>query len=1111
MSSPRVSLRLPAPRDKAIDVAAALTQVGGDYDFVMAVMRDEFLCKAWGTVGRCAENSLVADACDACCTSGTSTSTSMSEAEQTNLTEVLSQIAFDAHSMKGSAATLHANQLSEACHVLEQTAKFARRRGNVDAAHEKIAFVNLTQAVSDRLAELERDVADLAFVVDVDVAHASETLGDAMFHTLTRLAGDAVSLVTSAALFSIVAAARSSLTPNALKRESGECAAVRERCETITKDASSVGARALVDAVREFVGLVFSVSDDCDDGSVSNETKHTQTADAVVELRRCASNVAFDAAAVVSREGVFVFLDVVKGRIATETHTDRKGASDADESFKQFSHFELVDQSARRLGGFVFDAANERAAVEGFVERCVSSTKPKETHQETPPTETPKQQDSTQKPKETREETLSETRASAETAEKWDTTETKQNKTQTHTQGGETPMNFPSTVAALDGDASFAGTMLRRFLTASEKFALAIDFGATDGRGLNGEHAPTRCTLSSERRVEAHYLTETADWLGAPPLRAAIAALLEENASEDAVRAARAAVRDLRVFADELEKRGFGTCGTQQPTTALTAPLPKKTATTEAVMRSGLYAARDEEGTTPGVHDSSTRGSGSVGGSVSWDGFGGGRSCSSRNDSFDFRSDGSVGSSGEDEFGGNRSAARPRRVSHDPSSTSASGSEYSRRASFDSFGVAEGAVGALASLSPRARARGLSALRMPRQRNNRRITFDVRKALTMADGNWAYAIGCAGRHASSARAQIAVLKAVLVGGDEALDPYLLLPANGVFEKRDDAKTLQAAMTQLRSLAGGARVSHAPRLMDAVEALAATLVTAANEPESDLEETGEFGGFKQKTRPGWRLKSKKLTRTLERRCEEYHRAVVAVAACSRAFSPRFVFMDVANGSPNVAIEKLRVFALAARTAHVAVVRAVAAAESAFASPNSLGGEVGGSSLETQVEDGHDGTSSSGGEECGGDFGETEKPPTRKRKPETTTKKSSFASNVRFSVDRPIGSHERFREKPTLRKDGDGDVHDDLRHAFLALQKCEATAGLLCARPSERAFRAAAARVSRIAAAVGAERAVRNENGIIQRVPRVPLCFTPDEHADTVMALSSLKREVEAVFR
>mgnify|MGYP002809889498 FL=1 len=71
--------------------------------------------------------------------------------------------------------------------------------------------------------------------------------------------------------------------------------------------------------------------------------------------------------------------------------------------------------------------------------------------------------------------------------------------------------------------------------------------------------------------------------------------------------------------------------------------------------------------------------------------------------------------------------------------------------------------------------------------------------------------------------------------------------------------------------------------------------------------------------------------------------------------------------------------------------------------------------------------------------------------------------------------------------------------------------MCARPSERAFRAAAARVSRIAAAVGAERAVRNENGIIQRVPRVPLCFTPDEHADTVMALSSLKREVEAVFR
>ena len=55
-------LRLPAPRPKAIDVAAALEQVGGDFEFVMAVMRDEVLAKAPDQIARCAANARLADA-----------------------------------------------------------------------------------------------------------------------------------------------------------------------------------------------------------------------------------------------------------------------------------------------------------------------------------------------------------------------------------------------------------------------------------------------------------------------------------------------------------------------------------------------------------------------------------------------------------------------------------------------------------------------------------------------------------------------------------------------------------------------------------------------------------------------------------------------------------------------------------------------------------------------------------------------------------------------------------------------------------------------------------------------------------------------------------------
>ena len=189
---------------------------------------------------------------------------------------------------------------------------------------------------------------------------------------------------------------------------------------------------------------------------------------------------------------------------------------------------------------------------------------------------------------------------------------------------------------------------------------------------------------------------------------------------------------------------------------------------------------------------------------------------------------------------------------------------------------------ALAALSPRARARGLAAIRAPRRRHGV-LVFDLRRALERAGGDWDFAVACAEKHASAAREQIAVLRAVLfVDASSSSSPLAQ-------HDRSDAQVVASGIAQLRSIAEGASVSHAPRLMDAVEALANALVSAAAgelKPPSgtktsgttdrssydrsyDRSETDDLNDLNANARvhgntreSGWRARSEKLLRALE---------------------------------------------------------------------------------------------------------------------------------------------------------------------------------------------------------------------------------------------------------
>ena len=241
---------------------------------------------------------------------------------------------------------------------------------------------------------------------------------------------------------------------------------------------------------------------------------------------------------------------------------------------------------------------------------------------------------------------------------------------------------------------------------------------------------------------------------------------------------------------------------------------------------------------------------------------------------------------------------------------------------------------ALAALSPRARARGWR--RSARPGGDTAFSSSTYAGRWSArGGDWDFAVACAEKHASAAREQIAVLRAVLfVDASSSSSPLAQ-------HDRSDAQVVASGIAQLRSIAEGASVSHAPRLMDAVEALANALVSAAAgelKPPSgtktsggttdrssydrsyDRSETDDLNDSNARVHgntreSGWRARSKKkkLLRALERRADECVKEIDAAAHVSRV-SPRFVFSDLCGGDALVAVEKLRVLVRAARDAH-----------------------------------------------------------------------------------------------------------------------------------------------------------------------------------------------------
>ena len=1052
-------LRLPAPRPKAIDVAAALDQVGGDFEFVMAVMRDEFLAKAPVQIARCVTNARLADLHGADATDADS---------REKRDAALKVLAFEAHSMKGASATLHADALSKACHRLERVAKgvpLDALEPNASDDAPGMTFERRTREVADRFAELEADVADLAAITDVDVAAASEALGSRLCVTLARLAEDAAALAASPAAVAAAAARAGGAAPR------NEPLASLARA--VAADAKAVGARALRNAVRRMDALVFSLSYEKDAKEESDSAaRFKNVVAAFVELRRAAQTAAFDCAAVCSFEETKGFARKTRGSALSDS-------SASSEATCAFSRVRLVDASTAR--GDLFDAAATAAeARRAFSKKADSrlddvmpATSPGSNHMAA---------DGEQR------NTLDEFGP---------------------------PLDFPNTVRALDGDVAFAEKMLRTFLADAETFAAKPLAVSQPNAPPNAQPAPeSRSRPSSERRAprrlseehrrDARLLTESADWLGAPPLRAAIAALLERDAGEDAVRAARRAVSDLRAFADGLESR-VGGAETRDPRSGTSSPsLPKKSASTDQVMRSGLYAHSSSSLTTSGGgsadfsgrdesdESAATRRLSRESSDISLDGV-------SRERAGERTDEGSLFGA----FG----ATRER-----PGSWGGS----SGRVSADSAGAVEGAVTALAALSPRARARGLAAVRAPRRRRGA-LAFDLPRALERAGGDWDFAMGCAGRHAELVREQIAVLRAVML--EDPNPPGLPTDAESRHVPRDEARIVASAIAQLRSVAEGAKVSHAPKLMDAVEALAAALVSAAaNELKADTLRAADASSSDPMD-SSWRVRAAELLRVLEKRADEYAKAVDAAACTSRAFSPRFVFSDLCGGDAAAATEKLRVLASAAHEAHVAAVRAVAAAEASFGAA-ALGGtfrdEDGDArgDAEPRLRGGSGEDRSSGDED---DVSAAE------------TFRGNDGVNDASSESSARGVRARGRGGAPARVPREilNDVRLDLSRAFGSLEACERLAASLGARPSERAFRGAAARVARVAVDVSAAAAgvagapgpgppreaksPSRENAFAETelLPRVPACFLDDEHTQTVAALAALKREVEAL--
>ena len=167
-----------------------LAQVGGDYNFLLSVTRNEFLRTAREQVARC-----ISVASDALASASGAPDVKDSSRRRSFQTEAASasSLAFEAHSLKGAASTIRADAIADACSRLERAARAVMKaRGLGDGSEGDGAFfsrgdaetlASLANEIGTELHAFERDFERLASVRAFDPARACEA------HGVERLAG----------------------------------------------------------------------------------------------------------------------------------------------------------------------------------------------------------------------------------------------------------------------------------------------------------------------------------------------------------------------------------------------------------------------------------------------------------------------------------------------------------------------------------------------------------------------------------------------------------------------------------------------------------------------------------------------------------------------------------------------------------------------------------------------------------------------------------------------------------------------------------------------------------------------------------------------------------
>ena len=252
-----------------------LAQVGGDYNFLLSVARNEFLRTAREQVARC-----ISVASDALASASGAPDLKDSSRRRSFQTEAASasSLAFEAHSLKGAASTIRADAITDACSRLERAARAvlkARRLGNGsegDGAFfsrgDAETLASLANDIGTELHAFERDFERLESVRAFDPARACEAHGvERLAGALRRARRDAETALADVAegtrerrTRSAALAAESARAVGALDLRDAAMALLRESEEALSGDGDEGGdgrpspslARAFRDAFEAF-------------------------------------------------------------------------------------------------------------------------------------------------------------------------------------------------------------------------------------------------------------------------------------------------------------------------------------------------------------------------------------------------------------------------------------------------------------------------------------------------------------------------------------------------------------------------------------------------------------------------------------------------------------------------------------------------------------------------------------------------------------------------------------------------------------------------------------------------------------------------------------------